>query len=43
LVKMDANQGMMEVADPGSAVNAEDTVSVATAREGETVIAVAFK
>jgi hypothetical protein len=42
-VKMDPKQGMMEVADPGSAVNAEDTVSVATVREGDVVIAVAFK
>jgi hypothetical protein len=43
LVKMDANQGIMEVADPGSAVNAEDAVFVATAIEAESVIAVAFK
>ena len=41
--KLDAKQGIMEIADPGSAVNAEDTISVATARERDLVIAVAFK
>jgi acyl transferase domain-containing protein len=43
VAKLDRNQGMMEIADPGSAVNAEDTVSVATGREGELIVAVAFK
>jgi hypothetical protein len=34
---------MMEIADPGLAVNAEDTISVATAQERDLIIAVAFK
>jgi hypothetical protein len=41
--KMDTKQGMMEIADPGLAVNAEDTISVATAQERDLIIAVAFK
>ena len=43
IAKMDTIQGMIEVADPGSAVNAEDTISVATTREQNLIIAVAFK
>jgi hypothetical protein len=41
--KIDAKQGMMEIADPGLAVNAEDTISVATALERDLIIAIAFK
>ncbi len=43
LTKIDPKQGMIELADPGSAVNAEDTVTVATARQVDLWIAVAFK
>jgi len=40
---MDTKQGIMEIADPGSAVNAEDAISVATGRQKDLIIAVAFK
>jgi Polyketide synthase dehydratase len=43
IAKIDTKQGIIEIADPGSAVNAEDTVTVATARQDDLWIAVAFK
>ena len=43
ITKMDKKQGIMDVADPGSVVNAEDAVSIATVCEGDLVIAVAYK
>jgi hypothetical protein len=43
ITKMDTKQGIMEIADPGSAVNAEDAISVATGRRKALIIAVAFK
>ncbi len=43
IAKIDTKQGIIEIADPGSAVNAEDTVAVATARQDDLWIAVAFK
>jgi malonyl CoA-acyl carrier protein transacylase len=43
IAKMDTFRGIIEVADPGSAVNAEDTISVATTRDKDLIIAVAFK
>jgi acyl transferase domain-containing protein/acyl carrier protein len=43
IAKIDTNQGIIEIADPGSAVNAEDTVAVATARQDDLWIAVAFQ
>ena len=43
IAKMDTIRGIIDVADPGSAVNAEDTISVATTRDNDLIIAVAFK
>lgn len=40
---IDANKGWFGIADPSSAVNAEDALRVVTAREGDTIVAVAFQ
>lgn len=43
ITKIDAGQGRLELMDPDSAVNAEDSVTVVTSRHGAVVIAAAFK
>lgn len=41
--RIDESTGELAVADPGSAVNAEDTIQVFTARDGKWAIAIAWK
>jgi hypothetical protein len=41
--QLDESTGVLAVADPGSAVNAEDTVTVITVRDGDFVVAIATK
>lgn len=40
---IDANRGWIGIADPSSAVNAEDCLRVVTTRDGDHIIAVAFQ
>jgi hypothetical protein len=43
ILRLDETAGELSVADPGMAVNAEDTVTVYTHRDGDRIVAVAMK
>jgi acyl transferase domain-containing protein len=43
MTRIDARMESLEIADPGTAVNAEDAVSVATGRHEDLIFAVAFR